>query len=378
MLVLAAVAIVFQLVVLLLKFYQKMSARESAASHKDMFRVRWAYLFMIVGMVLVGLQMWRNIAIASLIVVPSALICITGGLHYFPAKRPGRVRLKLVALASAAVIALSVYGGYQIISGKLFDADKINTHFGFGISNTRLPIGAAEWLNEYAPAARVWCDFDNSSTLRFFTRPHKELPILSNTWAYPPDVLYSNETYRVTGNPFNPLVEKHNIDAVVSRLPASSKLIRQLTRDPDWKMVHVEGSNVLYLRSNNKYGALAAKHEIRSDNFDTNSFVSQQLGKDPSFQRAIISVADIFADVGEFDLAINVIEAALKYRSPNKKIWEKLLSLYYARLLQRQKEGDKRFVDDKKQVMYVLEKIIEIDPKDKKALEAMKYIKSQI
>jgi hypothetical protein len=378
MLVLAAVAIVFQLVVLLLKLYQKMSTRGGGASNQDMSRVRWGYLFMIVGMVLVGLQMWRNIAVASLIVIPASLICITDGLHYFSGKKIfGRAHLKLVALASAAVVTLSVYGGFQIINGKLFDADRIYTHFGFGISNTWLPIGAAEWLNEYAPDARIWCDFDISSTLRFFTHPHKELPILTNTWAYPPDVLVLNETYRVIGGRFDLITDRYNIDAVVTRLPASSNLIRQLSSNPDWKMVHVEGFNVLYLRSKGKYGKLAAEHEIRSNSFDINSFVSQQLRKDPSFQRSIIAVADIFADVGEFDLAINVIQEALNYRSPNKKIWEKLVSLYYNRMVQRQEKGDKRFVDDKKQVIYVLEKIIELDPKDQRALETLKFIKSQ-
>jgi len=346
MLILAAAAILFQLALLLLKLNQNSSARKGVASHQDTFRTRWAHLFMMAGMLYVGLQMRRNIGVASLIVVPSALICITGSLQYLLQKKLENVRLKMLPFTSAAIVALSVYVGYQIINGKLFAADRVPAGFGFGISNTRLPVGASLWLNEHAPDARVWCDFSSSSTVHFFTHPHKDVNILTNTWAYPPDVMASNRFYRSARAPFGLLAEHFNIDAVVLRSDWSIPLHRQLGADPDWKMVHVEGVHVLYLRANDKSKTLAEKYEIRPDNFDINFFVAQQLRKDPSFKRAILSVSDTFLNAGELDLAIKVIEAGLKYQPSNTIVREKLRRLYNYRESQRRKYSEVDAIDE--------------------------------
>jgi len=330
---------------------------------------------MIVGMVFVGLQVRRNVAIASLIILPSALICITGSTQYFQSKKLERLRLKLLTFTCAAVVALSVYGGVLIINGKLYAAEKLPTRFGFGISNIMHPIGAAAWLNKHAPDSRVWCTFGSSSTIHFFTYPHKDVPILTNGWAYPPQILLMDASYRVTAIPFNLFADRYDIDAVILDLDQSKNLIRQLSRDSGWKMVHVEGKHVVYLRSNNKYRILAAQNEIRSNNFDINSFVLQQFKKDPSPIRAILPVSEIFLIAGELDLAIEIVEAVLNYQPTNITFWKKLLNLYKTQGLQSQKKGDDHFMENHtKKVLFVLQKIIELDPGDVEAQGQLKLL----
>jgi hypothetical protein len=327
-LVLAAAALLFQLAVLLLRLYQKSSRGKSSSPHQVAYRVRWAHLFMIAGMLFVGLQMRRNIGVASLIIVPSALICISESLQYFLTNKLEGIRRKFTILANVAVLLLALYGGYQIINGKLYEADYIPTRFGFGISSTMLPIGAASWLSKYAPDARVWCDFSSSSTVHFFSHPHKDVNILTNTWAYPPAVMAANRFYREAKTSFNPLADRYHIDAVVLRTDWSLPLHRQLGADPGWKIVHVAGVHVLYLRANDKFRTLADKYEIKPNNLDMDSFVAQQLRQDSSFKRAILAVSDTFINAGELDLAINVIETGLKYQPPNMIIIKKLQRLY--------------------------------------------------
>jgi hypothetical protein len=362
MLALVAMAVIFQLAAWLVKLQQSRSAQEGVASQQGTFHVRWAHLFMIAGMLAVGLQVRRNIGAAGLIVVPSALICITEGCRYFLQEKVQTAPRQLLAVVNAAVIVLVVVGGYQMVTGKLYEADNVSTRFGFGLSNTVLPVGAASWLNEHAPDARVWCDFQSSSTLRFFTRPHKEVPILTNTWAYPPQVMASNIFSLRAKVPFSLLADQYNIDAVLLRSDWSLPLHRQLGADPQWKMVHVEGVNVLYLRANAKYGALAARHEIKPGSFDPDAFVAQQVRKDPSFTRAILSVADTLEEAGEQDLAIDTVEAGLKYLPPDIKVWKNLLNLYNNREAQRRESGDKRCVDDLMRMKYVIERILELEP----------------
>lgn len=365
-LVLAAAALILQLAILLKSLYQNFSTRGSVASNKDTFRVRWGYLFMIVGMVFVGLKVRRNISIASLVIVPSALICITESLHYFLSEKKAYHHLKFLSLANISVLALSLFGVSQIINGKLFEAEYLPSRFGFGISNTQLPIGASVWLNRHAPEARVWCDFDTSSSIHFFTRPHRDVPILTNAWAYPPVIMLSNAPNRLEIGPFNFFVNNYKVDAVIAGFSANNSFFhRYLAKNPDWQMVHVEGKNVLYLNSDNKYKALAAKYGIRPGNFDASSFVSQQLLKDPSFERTILSVADIFKNIDELDLAISVIEEGVKKNhSPGLRAWVQLYNLYGNRFNLRRQSGDARFTSDIKQMKQVLEKILNLEPEN--------------
>jgi len=374
MLILVAAAVILQLAGWLSKLQWNNSTKKSSASFQDTFRVSWAHLFMMAGMLLVGLKVRRNIGVASLIVVPSALICITDSCRYLLTEKLRQPPRKLFLLANAAVILLSIYGGSQILSGKLYEADALPTRFGLGLSNTVLPIGAANWLNEYAPDARVWTDFQTSATLHFFTRPHKEVPILTNTWAYPPDVMASNIFWLRAQVPFNRLADKDHIDVVLLRSDWSDPLHRQLGADPEWKIVYVEGVNVLYMRANNKYGNLAARHEIRPGNFDAESFVAQEIRKDPSFNRAVLSVSDTLKEAGERDLAINIIESGLNYLPPNIKVWKKLLDLYNDREAQRRKSGDIGCIDDMKRMKFVLERILELEPGNVEFRERLKIV----
>jgi hypothetical protein len=139
-------------------------------------------------------------------------------------------------------------------------------------------------------------------------------------------------------------------------------------------MVHVKGFNVLYMRSNSKYRTLVAKHEIKLDNFDVYSFVSKELREDPSLKSAILSVSETFKGVGEFDIAINIIKTGLNSRPPSKLAWEKLLNIYIVRSKQYHQNRDKRFFDDIKQMKYVLQRILELDPKNVGMRDRLNYL----
>ena len=197
---------------------------------------------------------------------------------------------------------------------------------------------------------------------------------MTNTWAYPPDIMAEDIFYCRAIVPFTQLADKYNVDAVVLRTDWTRPLHRQLGADPEWKIVQVEGVNVLYMRANEKYGALAEKHEIRPDNFAIDSFIRGEISKDPSFKRAILDVSDTFNDAGELDLAINIIEGGLKYLRPDVYVWQKLYALYGARESLRREKKDKRVIDDIRRMQYVLRKIIELQPDNMAAITELDKI----
>jgi len=174
--------------------------------------------------------------------------------------------------------------------------------------------------------------------------------------------------------PFAQLADKDKIDAVALRSDWSLPLHRQLAADPEWKIVHVEGVNVLYIRAKSKYASLAARHEIRPGNFDTASFVTRQISKDPSFSRTLLPVALTFIEAKRWDLAIDLIETGLKYLPPNLDVWNDLLIAYSNRQAQRRQNGDKRCLNDIIRMQYVIGKILELQPGNVKMQEQLKII----
>ena len=358
--VLACLALVSQLALLLFRFYINRHPKRTNHIQNNAFKVRWGYLFMIIGMMFIGLKMTRNTAVASLIVVPSSLICINDCLQYFSKNTLRRFRSTFSVIASLLVTTLSLYTCYQIITGNFYNSFlKIPTRFGFGISRHWLPTGPAKWLNKYAPDARVWCDFESSSTIHFFTIPHKDVPILTNTWAYPPSVKSLNDYYRTGIGIFNYL-DKNNIDAVALRPENNKNIIRLLAGNENWKMVYIKGYTVLFLRSDGRFKPIAIQHEIRTDTFNINSFVYQQILEEPSFKLSILPVSQIFRYAGNLDLAIDLINNALKYDDSDVMTWKELHILYNNRSYNRQQRGDNRFVLDYQKGLYALRKSTEL------------------
>ena len=166
------------------------------------------------------------------------------------------------------------------------------------------------------------------------------------------------------GPPFKTFADRHNINAVVLNAAPQDKLIPQLAADPAWKMLHVEGGNVLYIRSQGKNRTLASEHEVRPGNFNLDRFVEGQLHKDPSFRRSILNVSNTFKQAGELDLAIAVIEAGFVYQKASIRALRELLILYSMRGALLEKKGDQRFIDDHKNIKSVLEKILALAPDD--------------
>jgi len=243
----AAAVILSQLLILLSGMYRHITDKDNVSASQRRLTVRWAYIFMIAGMMFVGLRVDRNVSIASIIVIPSVVICLNEYMQYFLAEKIERIRFKLLGLGTVVVVFLSVYAGYQVVNGKIGTA-----RFGFGMNNMLLPTGAAEWLNKHAAGARVWCDFDSSSTIHFFTMPHKDVPILTNSWAYPPSVMNTIEHYINMSGGFDYIADKYKIDAVVLHSGGAMSLIQQLKKSPDWDMAHYEGKSFLFLRKKSK------------------------------------------------------------------------------------------------------------------------------
>ena len=300
-----------------------------AGSVAAILRRHWALLAVLTSMSLVALSMRRNVAPAALAVIPlglSALHPISSSLVRRLA--PSRRVLSGVVCACAVIAGATVFT-YSIVTNRFYLAEGHPMRFGLGVSRAHLPIGAARWLDRHLAGARVWCDMANSSTLHFFTTPHRELPILSNTWAYPPSVMTELRALRSLRVPVERLVEDYGAEAVVINYENSRPLFRALARHPLWELVHVEGRSVVFARASGKRRETVRRLALGAIE-DVDSYVAMQRQLDPAVGPALLHPGIVYLNAGLGDLARATFASVVRERPNWAEAWNYLALAHLA------------------------------------------------
>ena len=207
---------------------------------------RWAWVFVIVVMAAISLSMRRNIAPAALLIVPVALAGLCGALDSPWGKLAAPLRWKISAVASVAVGAISLWFAIAVITQRFYLPERSPVRFGVGISALEVPLDAARWLREHPAKGRLWTDYNSSSSFHFFAGA-PQVPILTNTWAYPPDVMREVMDRNAGRRSFGEAVNAYDISTVALRVDRSTiGLVGKLARDPDWALVHVDAMHVVF------------------------------------------------------------------------------------------------------------------------------------
>ena len=215
---------------------------------------RWALPMILAAMAVASLSARRNIGIAGIFLTPLAM----GGL-WLSAKRWSTGRRAGLTLWAAAVVLVGCgYLAATVVTHKFYYDERLPWRFGVGVSRVGLPIDLAEWLNDRRPEGTLWADFDASSNVHYFTRPHRPVPILTNTWAYPPPLMDTSLECRTNPELFERERKAHNVQIVaVTAKPPTQPLLRALAGNPAWRVVHLDAKYVLLLRADGPNRALA-------------------------------------------------------------------------------------------------------------------------
>jgi hypothetical protein len=180
-----------------------------------------------------------------------------------------------------------------------------------------IPVEAAEWINQHEPAGNVWCDFANSSNLMYLTRPHRDVPILTNTFAYPPRVLRQSIFVAAGLKSWAPVAREHDVGTVVLRftavLPGNvPTLMKQLSLDGGWVVVQLGVRHVVFLRDDGANAALADRAGIAEEDFDVGGYVDACRRADPVEAEALCDAARLLFHLEWFGHAIAVWKECLK------------------------------------------------------------------
>jgi hypothetical protein len=240
-------------------------------------RRRWQAVLLLLGFGVFSLTTRRSIAPAVLVIAPVSLAALAellrGKVVIGRAWRAGRYALSALLLAAAAVLAGSV------VSNRFYTVARQPGRFGLGLSRLRLPEDASRFLRETHPVGRLWTDWNSSSHLAFFAG--RNVPLLTNGWAFPPAVL--DESFTAVARPqrFRDIAERDDIQIVCLSAASSGPLMVALARDVDWMPVSISGSHVLFLRSRGPNAALARAHGLSPMTFSVEDYIASLRTSDP-------------------------------------------------------------------------------------------------
>jgi hypothetical protein len=293
-----------------------------AAAIACVVRRRWGRLAILVGMSAVAMSMRRNIAPGAIVLAPVAcgtLFCWPG--LWLARRWPGTMR-KLGLGACAAAIVLSGVTAAYVVSQKFYTSEDLYWRFGWGPSRMRLPLDAAEFLNRTRPVGRLWVDYDTSSNFHFLTHPHQDVPILTNTWAYPPAVLGETWDYLMGERPFEEARRKYGVEIVAFFVSPFPALARELAGDANWRLSYLDPMYAVYLRADGPNAELAKRLAITPANFDANGLIRQARDWDPVPSSAMHMAGCTLYFLGWYDQAIDLFRASLEEDPRHFRSWE--------------------------------------------------------
>jgi hypothetical protein len=285
-------------------------------------RRRWGWLLAIVAMTSASLQMIRNTAVFAIVVMPVAAALLAGAYRELRARRGG-ARDVVPAFLAAATIAAAVYFTAAVVTNRFYVPRSGTARFGLGPSRVVLPLSATEWINEHSPPDRVWCDYDTSSNLLYFTRPHREVPVTTGTWTFPPQTMVEGLLLELDRAPFAAFADEYGVNTVVFSTvwKGPTPLWAKLLGDPRWALVDVGMSHLILVRRGGAADDFASAHELRAGTFDVASFLKRVEADDPVPGLGAARGAEMLLYLGWYDPALDVCEDAIRRDGRNARAW---------------------------------------------------------
>jgi len=339
-----------------LRWIVRLAAFAAAAA---LWRRRWGSVLVLAAMIAVGMSVPRNAAVAALLLVPGSLACLWPLVAQQCGRRAAR---PAAAVLAVAVVAASAWCGARTVTNRFYFGEYGPERFGFGISRAILPVGAVEWLDRHLPGERIWCDFSSSSYIRFFSRPQRELPILTNTWTFPPAVLAESAEYGLARRPLSELADRYGFGAVVLRADQYGRLFEALARDPEWAVVHLEGKHAVFLQTSGPLAGLARRAELSPERLRRERFLEQTRALDPVAAYPLLAAAQSLSMLGWHDLAVEAADMATDDEPESPFTWFGLGLTFSARGDARWAAGDLSHEDDRARAAGCFRRALALDP----------------
>ncbi|MCD4825035.1 MAG: hypothetical protein K8S55_10520 [Phycisphaerae bacterium] len=319
----------------------------AAALLAAVLRRRWSWLLVLVGMTMVAMSMQRNIHVAAMLLIPVSLAAIWQGVAGFAARYGGKVRQAGRLIIAVGILVGCVCVSALVVTNRLYDGEGWLVRFGTGYSRVHMPVGPARWLNEHNPKGRLWCCSTATSNLHFFTRPHREMPMITNTWSLPPatlqmvfDVNRAND--RVD---FPQLGRRYDISVVVT---GPGKFFGQLRQDRRWALVFLEGQFAIFMRLDGPDGKLARQTALHPTKVDPAKLAARTRQLDPKPVHVLGQLGEMLLQLRWPEHAVAVSQATVDARE-DAIAWNRLGLALYLRGMMKKASKQRGAVEDFRQ-----------------------------
>ncbi len=280
------------------------------------------------GLDMAAVAMRRNIAPAAMLIAPLALSACRNALVPLARlawRRRPAVRAAAAAASAAGLILAGAVGVFCVLTQRFYSNESRPTRFGLGISKTAMPLSAAKWINRNAPAGRLWTDYNTSSNLYWFTRPHPDVPVLTNTWAYPPDAMELVLAVSRGRADYRTVFDRLGVQIVTLKMDYTSMpLARRMLADDNWALVDLDAVYATLLRTNGPNAGLARRQRITPETLDVDDFIRRLSAMDPVGSFPVYLGASMLAEIGWDSQAVAVMDYALAHwpGAPHKeRLW---------------------------------------------------------
>jgi hypothetical protein len=231
--------------------------------------------------------MRRNIAPAGMLLWPIIAFAAATVLDAVRRRRRGEDGRPLwpgTALAAQSLIAVVAAGlVVSVVTNHFYTSERREWRFAGGLSRLSLPVEPAEWLDAHvARPQAVFADYNISSGVLYFTRMAESVPLVTNTWAYPPGRMERVLMLSAGKLPPDPTLRDWGMDLVVTQFyPQQEPFIRGMMDSPDWALVHVQTWYLVFARRTPDNAALIAGNEVRESTLDLDRYVAACRQADP-------------------------------------------------------------------------------------------------
>ncbi len=338
---------------------------------------RWGYLLVIAGITAVSLSMRRNIATAAFIVTPVALAALCGALASVYRKLSARSQRRLRIGASGVLLLAMLCVALLVVTQRFYFRERSPTRFGLGYSRLNLPIDAGSWIRRHLPEGRIWSDYSGSSNFYYFTGG-REVPIITNTWAYPPDVMGKVLSTSGDRQAFDKAAKEYGVEIAAIRVdPATTPLARHLGKHPGWIVVYLDGIHIIFVRKTYAAGrpGLIA---ITQETLDYQAHIDKLRSLDPLPAHGLY-LGGLTMYQLEWDTACEKIFAAAIAEDPTYyQAWSMQGLCLARRGLRRLLTGDPRGKDDWLAARQRFQKTLQLKPDHKDARKHLNFIEQQL
>jgi hypothetical protein len=323
---------------------------------------------------------------------------LSGG-HARPAlkaweRRLSRLDRPAAVAAGAVVAALSAWWTWGVVTQRFYTSERRTIRFGTGLLRSAVPLDEARWIDTHKPQGRAFCDFGTSSNLMYFTRPHREVPLLTNTWACPPYVMKQTILWGQGREGFEAFATEYDVGVVVLRqLLTNRRLMEKLAGSPDWAVVHLGAHYVVFLRRSGSNAALARQAEITQQNFQLGPFIQQVLASDPASGFSLHSGGLLLRRLGWKDHALSVWRRCAELPEPYPdSLWSLGASLlaraaakardmsgYLGRGMSQEAEHARRgALEDLAEARQALRRALKLNPRLRQASEDLQRVEQAL